>query len=187
MPKAGTIGKIDYYEIAARQFKQQILPGGFPKTTVWGYGAAGDQSTFSYPSRTIEAKVDRPVRVKWINDLKDSRGDFLPHLLPIDQTVFWSNPPKDCIDGTYAPDCRGDSQAYYTGPVPLVTHMHGAHVTPESDGFPLAWYLPNADNIPAGYARTGLRFPADRRSAVPEGRRGLPVPQRPAGKHSLVP
>jgi hypothetical protein len=39
MPKAGTIvqrgGKsIDYYEISMKQFKQQILPAGLPKTTV---------------------------------------------------------------------------------------------------------------------------------------------------------
>jgi hypothetical protein len=29
---------IDYYEIAVRQFRQQILPAGWPATTVWGYG-----------------------------------------------------------------------------------------------------------------------------------------------------
>ena len=45
MPRAGKIkvkgGKnIDYYEIAMRQFPQQILPAGLPATTVWGYGPA---------------------------------------------------------------------------------------------------------------------------------------------------
>src|SRR5262245_57285579 len=44
MPRAGTItmrdGKpADYYEISMKQFAQQILPAGFPMTTVWGYGA----------------------------------------------------------------------------------------------------------------------------------------------------
>jgi hypothetical protein len=44
MPKAGTIktrkGKnADYYEISMKQFTQQILPAGYPATTVWGYGA----------------------------------------------------------------------------------------------------------------------------------------------------
>src|SRR5690349_15504433 len=40
MSKTSTLnnGTIDYYEIAARQFSQQILPTGMPKTTVWGYG-----------------------------------------------------------------------------------------------------------------------------------------------------
>ena len=53
MPKEATFGNVDYYEIAVRQFKQQILPSSLPKTTVWGYGAADDPSTFSYPARTI--------------------------------------------------------------------------------------------------------------------------------------
>ncbi len=41
------------------------------------------------------------------------------------------------------------------GPVPIVTHVHGAHVDPNSDGYPEAWWLPAASNIPAGFARTG--------------------------------
>ena len=39
MPKTGKIGAIDYYEIAVRQFRQQILPTGMPTTTVWSYGS----------------------------------------------------------------------------------------------------------------------------------------------------
>lgn len=160
MPKTGVLqGGIDYYEIAVRQFQQQVLPSGLPRTTVWGYGSVNHSGTFSYPGRTIEADVDRPVRVKWINDLKDpATGRFLPHLLPIDQTLHWANPPKDCIDGSRQTDCRGRSQAPYTGPVPIITHLHGSHVNPDSDGYPEAWYLPNANNIPAGYAKHGSRF-----------------------------
>ena len=41
MPRAGKITvrggrNVDYYELAVRQFQQQILPAGLPKTTVWG-------------------------------------------------------------------------------------------------------------------------------------------------------
>jgi FtsP/CotA-like multicopper oxidase with cupredoxin domain len=36
-----------------------------------------------------------------------------------------------------------------------VTHVHGAHTTEDSDGFAEAWYLPAAENIPDGFARTG--------------------------------
>jgi bilirubin oxidase len=160
MPKTGVLpGGIDYYEIAVRQFRQQVLPAGMPPTTVWGYGSVNHPGTFNYPAWTVEAEVDRPVRVKWINDLRDpATGKFLPHLLPIDQTLHWANPPKDCIDGSRQTDCRGRSQAPYTGPVPIITHLHGSHVNPDSDGFPEAWYLPNASDIPAGYARRGSRF-----------------------------
>ena len=159
MPKSGTVAPgIDFYQIAARQFKQQILPATLPQTTVWGYGAVNDSSSFQYPARTIEATVNRPVRVKWINDLVDGKGGYLSHLLPIDQTLHWANPPQDCIDGMKMTDCRGKSQLPYQGPVPLVTHLHGAHVGPDSDGYPQAWYLPNATNIPAGYATQGSNY-----------------------------
>jgi bilirubin oxidase len=43
----------------------------------------------------------------------------------------------------------------YTGPVPIVTHVHGAFVSDESDGYAEAWYLPAARNIPAGYFTEG--------------------------------
>jgi bilirubin oxidase len=159
MPKSGTIGSgIDFYKIAVRQFPQQLLPSGLPATTVWGYGSVDAPNSFSYPARTIEAKVNRPVRVNWINDLKDSKGKFLRHLLPIDQTLHWANPAQDCIDGMMMTDCRGQSQLPYDGPVPIVTHLHGAHVGPDSDGYPEAWYLPNANNIPAGYAKKGSHY-----------------------------
>jgi bilirubin oxidase len=46
----------------------------------------------------------------------------------------------------------------YLGPVPMVTHIHGAHTTEESDGYAEAWFLPDAQNIPAEYAKTGTFF-----------------------------
>jgi bilirubin oxidase len=160
MPKIGTVkdGTVDFYKIAARQFKQQILPDGLPATTVWGYGSVNDRASFHYPASTIEARANRPVRVQWINDLEDGAGTYLPHLLPIDQTLHWANPAQDCRDGMKMTDCRGTSQAPYTGPVPLVTHLHGAHVGPDSDGYPEAWFLPSATNIPAGYATKGSHY-----------------------------
>lgn len=166
-------GTPDRYAIAVRQFKQQILPAGFPATTVWSYGPAADTppavapvpaatSQFNYPAFTIEARNGPdtmsgiPVTVDWINDLTDpATGNFLPHLFAIDQTLHWANPAKECIDNIPRTDCRGKSALPYTGPVPIVTHVHGAHVTAESDGFPEAWWLPNANNIPSGYATTG--------------------------------
>jgi hypothetical protein len=39
MPKSGISGQIDCYEMAVRQFAQQILPTVMPKTTVWGDGS----------------------------------------------------------------------------------------------------------------------------------------------------
>jgi spore coat protein A len=110
------------------------------------------------PSLTIEADWNRPVRVRWINDLLDADGNYLPHLLPVDPTLHWANPPG----GTMGRDARPEfttTPGPYTGPVPIVTHVHGAlGVGDESDGYAEAWYLPAAGNIPAGYATEGTWY-----------------------------
>ncbi|HEX9616553.1 MAG TPA: multicopper oxidase [Anaerolineales bacterium] len=168
MPKAGTVkqkgGKnIDYYEISMRQFSQQILPAGLPATTVWGYGAVKSASKkglllHNAPSLTIEAKWNAPVRVKWINELVDASGDYLPHLLPVDPTLHWANPPGG-IEGRDMRPTFAETPGPYTGPVPIVTHVHGSeNVGDESDGYAEAWYLPAATNIPAGYATEGTWY-----------------------------
>jgi len=168
MPRAGTItmpgGKpADYYEISMRQFSQQILPAGLPATTVWGYGAVSSASPRGLllhhaPSLTIESRWKRPVRIKWINELVDAGGNYRPHLLPVDPTLHWANPPG----GTAGRDMRPtftETPGPYTGPVPIVTHLHGAAgVGDESDGYAEAWYLPAAGNIPAGYATEGTWY-----------------------------
>lgn len=186
MPKSPTVSPINTatqpvadYNIAVRQFLQQILPAGYPATTVWSYGRAEDVLpagfvapvplangvSFNYPALTVEATSGTLTSVRWINDLKDGAGNFLPHVLTgaVDQTLHWANPTNaGCIDmpGMVMPgtDCRTANPAPYVGPVPMVTHLHGAHVNPQSDGYPEAWWLPAAVNIPAGYVSTGSNF-----------------------------
>ncbi|HTI68354.1 MAG TPA: multicopper oxidase, partial [Candidatus Limnocylindria bacterium] len=146
----------DYYEIAVRQFRQQVLPAGWPATTVWSYGSVNHPGTFNYPAFTLEAKSGTPLRVKWINQLMDASGNYLPHLLAVDPTLHWANPPgpRDTRP-TYPRNAR---PSRYTGPVPIVTHLHGGHSTEESDGHTEAWFLPAAKNIPAGYFTTGSHY-----------------------------
>jgi FtsP/CotA-like multicopper oxidase with cupredoxin domain len=171
MPRAATIimpgGKpADYYEISMRQFDQQILPAGLPMTTVWGYGAVTSASSrgllvHNAPSLTIEAMYNRPVRVKWINELvDDATGEFLPHLLPVDPTLHWANPPGGTAGRDSRPDFTGmETPGPYTGPVPIVTHLHGStDVGDESDGYAEAWYLPAANNIPGDFATEGTWY-----------------------------
>lgn len=188
------------FDIAVRQFQQQILPGGiwgssfpnplggapvgpFPATTVWSYGRAADplpdssdipggadgvapatNSSFNYPAFTVENTSAVATTVRWINDLIDpGTGNYRPHLFAVDQTLHWANPPKaNCVMmPTNRTDCETAVAAPYTGPVPLVTHVHGAHVQPHSDGYPEAWWLPGAPGtkgIPAGYAERGTKY-----------------------------
>lgn len=153
---------IDYYEIGVRQLQQQILPAGLPTTTVWGYGSLVDQQ-FRAISNTIEATADVPVRVKWINQLVDAQGRYLPHLLPVDPTLHWANPAGP-IDSRVAYTSKPD---LYRGPVPMVTHVHGAHTGPESDGYAEAWWLPAANNL-AGYVTKGSKYDQyDRANTTP--------------------
>lgn len=160
----------DKYKIAVRKFAQPILPNsavpGFEGSvdhqfsTVWSYGSvdqpgtAYEGGTFNYPAFTIEAGWNKSTQVQWRNELVDGMGNFLPHILPVDQTLHWANPPG----GLAQRDRRGFDPAPYLGPVPIVTHVHGAHVSEESDGYAEAWYLPNAMNTPAGYATTGTFY-----------------------------
>jgi FtsP/CotA-like multicopper oxidase with cupredoxin domain len=214
-PVMDDTGTDNDYDIAVRQFQQQILPGGhwnelapkckaspglceLPATTVWSYGPANDplpdssgipggaaglapapNSQFNYPAYTVENTTHTPTTVDWINDLvvdpwTNTDRSFLSHLLPIDRTLHWANPellpcdpvanaelgaglPTDCRP--HVPSLDADQLALlaepYDGPVPVIVHVHGAHVAPESDGYPEAWYLPDADNIPTGYATQG--------------------------------
>jgi FtsP/CotA-like multicopper oxidase with cupredoxin domain len=182
MPKAGKIvqrgGKnIDYYEISMKEISQQILPTALPSTTVWAYGAVSAANKRGLllhhaPSLTIEARWSTPVRVKWINDLKDANGNFRPHLLPVDPTLHWANPPGGTTARDMRPDFTGKTYVplanftdpntqytQYTGPVPMVTHVHGAvGVGDESDGYAEAWYLAAARNIPSDFATDGTWY-----------------------------
>lgn len=190
MPKSADVNvPVADYNIAVRQFQQQILPSTLPPTTVWSYGRAEDvipagfvapvpltsNVSFNYPAFTIETLsqpgTTTPTKIRWINDLTDANGGYLQHLLTntVDQTLHWANPAQDqCRDGTFRTDCATDNPAPYNGPVPIVTHVHGAHVNQESDGYPEAWWLPAANNIPANYANNGTIYTQyDNTNSVP--------------------
>ncbi|ASW54520.1 multicopper oxidase family protein [Plantactinospora sp. KBS50] len=189
MPRVGSTAGIDEYQIGARQIRQQVLPAGLPGTTVWAYGSAPHPGTFGWPAPTIEARVGQPVRVTWINQLVDGDGRYLPPILPVDPTLHWANPGggiqgRDAMPGHTMTDAgamagagamTGDAGpaggvARYAGPVPLVTHVHGLLAEPDCDGYPEAWYLPDARDIPAGFARVGSWY--DRHAEAAHDRDG---------------
>lgn len=166
-----TRADVDIYTIGVRQFRQQVLPAGMPTTTVWGYGSIRRPETFHYPAYTIETRYGRAVQVRWINQLVDAKGRYLSHLLPVDPTLHWVNPPG----GAKWRDSRTTFTATpgrYKGPVPIVTHLHGSASTEENDGYAEAWYLPDAYDIPLGYARIGSFY--DEFAKKSEARFGVP-------------
>jgi spore coat protein A len=96
--------------------QSQRLHRDLPLTRVWGYAG-------SYPGPTIEAGVDKPVTVTWVNDLRDAQGNLrTTHYLTVDT----------CMAG---PDVAGSAPR-------TVSHLHGGHVPPSADGYPTATILP---------------------------------------------
>ncbi|PYC76025.1 bilirubin oxidase [Micromonospora arborensis] len=157
MPAVSSGPERDTYVIAVRQFRQQILPPSWPRTTVWGYGSTGHPGSFGYPAPSIVARVNHPVRVTWVNQLVDGRGDFLPHLLPVDPTLHWANPAGGNTDRDQHGHRDGDPRGY-RGPVPQVVHLHGGHSAQESDGHSEAWFLPVARDLPSDFAVCGSAY-----------------------------
>ena len=113
----------NYYEVGAYQIQQQ-LHSQLPPTTVYGYGVS--EATASYPGPTFVVRRGVPIQVKWTNHLPTT------HLLDY------------AIDPTLP-------RAMTTTGVPIVTHVHGAEVEPQSDGGPNTWFTAN-------FAETGPDF-----------------------------
>lgn len=139
--RKGHCGKKHFYFINISEFEQQILPEGFPKTKVWGYGglikdpkSGRIKYSKSAPGATFEAIRGIPVMVKWINRLKGK------HPFAVDPTLHWANPNNISMDPPKPwpqfPPGFFDAQK----PVPIVTHLHGGEVPSDFDGHPEAWF-----------------------------------------------
>ena len=138
--------------LSLREFQQEILPasvyrglrGTYRKGTyVWSYTVPGRPMT--YPGPTVEARVGTPTVIRYENDLEGRANQplFLQGRLPVDQTIHWADPLHQM-----------GSTAKYSGPVPSVTHLHGAADPSYSDGSPEAWWTP-------GFAQKGPDFVSD--------------------------
>lgn len=130
-----------FYRVTASQFKQQVLPEGFPETTVYGYESkvrdpkTGDiiPDFKSAPGPTFEAVRHIPIKVQWVNNLTS------PQLLAVDPTIHWANPnDMEMPMPPFPPFPPGFPEAQ--SPVPIVTHLHGGEIEPPSDGYPEAWF-----------------------------------------------
>ena len=126
-PTSGTAGGAASYTIAAREIQQQ-LHSQLPPTTVWGFGDGPTGAT--YPGPTIEASVGQPIALTWQNDLRDTSQPGAPlrtaHYFPVDPC------PHGAIENA---DAR------------FVPHLHGAHVSEASDGYPENSFPPGQQTL----------------------------------------
>ncbi len=140
----------DYYEVGMSQFAAQMgvrdLSGNRVATQCWGYGGIGPTYNPAFPATvpgfTFEARSQRPVVVKWVNNLPSST------LFPFDHIIH----------GTYDPG-TGPGTPFPLRLYPdtrVVVHLHGAFDVHASDGWPMYWFSsnpsapPNAKTLPDG-------------------------------------
>lgn len=140
---------LHHYRIDICKTYQQMLPPGFPKTKVYGYGGFvydPDSGKLVYhvssPGSTFEAKRGIPVVVKWRNRIKE------PHFLAVDPTLHWANPNDMPMnpEKPWPPFPPGFRDAQW--PVPTVTHLHGGETPSDSDGHPEAWFTHDGKHGP---------------------------------------
>lgn len=139
-----------YYAVDMSRFQQQILPAGFPKTTVFGYGGfVTDKKSgavvykHSTPGPTFEELRGRPAHVMWLNHLAG------PHLFAVDPTLHWANPNNIPMDPSKPWPAFPTGFPLAQEPIPTVTHLHGGETPSVYDGFPDAWFTLRGDRGPA--------------------------------------
>ena len=151
VPDTTTYPGYDYYHISMLQVRTNLgvvdTNTKTPLSTlVWGYNGM-------YPGPTIEARQGRPVKVFYTNDLLDSAGNPLPHLLPLDTTVHCGND----VYGQMS-NCRPF--------VRTVPHLHGGHVVANSDGYPEAWFSAGFAAVGPSWTRTIYDYANDQRGTT---------------------
>jgi spore coat protein A, manganese oxidase len=159
-----TAGSSTYYEVGAFPLTSRVHRQ-MPATKAWGYRPMGwkpgvnPEATYLGPSFVV--KKGTPTRVKWFNELKDGTGEPIPHPLPVDPSLDWAAPdPSDnMMMGPFPVGGDGTSTFDYTlDEVPLVPHVHGAEVEPQSDGGPNNWFTPDWEHKGASWSHKIYRY-----------------------------
>jgi len=133
------------YTVAVQKTTVQMLPPGFPATTVMAYGGTvkvpGSTATEfarTSPGPVFDNTRGIPAIVHWRNEVTG------PHFMPIDPTLNWANPAlKESPTGLSTfPGFDPFPIANFNGdqPVAMVTHNHGLVVVPQNDGIADEWF-----------------------------------------------
>jgi spore coat protein A, manganese oxidase len=153
------------YTVSMAQTTVQMLPPGFPATTVLAYGGqvrvpGSNATTFArtVPGPTFESTRGIPNLVRWRNEITT------PGFLPVDPTIHWANP--QAIEPPLAPFNAfppGYEDAQF--PVAAVTHTHGLMVPGGHDGTAEEWFTAFGDVGPT-YVSNDYLQPNDQPSTL---------------------
>lgn len=158
--------------VSVQEFQEMVLPASFYAalpapapgapdfrlgTYVWGYSVGGMPA--HYPGFTVEATRNVPTAMTYVNELPFSDlvtpplRPFLQQYVVVDQTLHWADPLMEM--GSMLP---------FSGPPPVVTHLHGGQVPSEFDGGPDQWFTP--DGLKGLGYRTDRNYTAPTNGAV---------------------
>jgi spore coat protein A len=149
-PDAGTAST---FSVKAGQINWPMLAPlgnrlGIPTTKLWGYGnreLEGLGIGVTFPGRTFVVQRGTPITVNWYNNLVDTAGMPLPHVVGVDQTI------------TMQTDATG---AAING-VPIAIHHHGGANQAEFDGGPDQWFTPQRRQIGPGVTNVNTSAGSD--------------------------
>lgn len=148
-----TGGTASAYHVTMSEFEQQVLPPGYPTTTMWGYGGnvidlvTGSRSAnfYSSPSPNFVATRGTASVVTWTNHITGSS------MFAVDPTLHWANPNgmdmMPLMPWNSFPPGFADAQS----PVPLVPHLHGGEISSLYDGNPNAWWTADGTHKGSAY------------------------------------
>ena len=148
------------YNVSVAPTTVQMLPPGFPATTVMAYGGqvlvpGSTATTFArtVPGPTFENIRNIPNVTHWQNQITT------PSFMPVDPTIHWANPQAiEAPVAPFNPFPPGYEDAQF--PVATVTHTHGLMVRSEFDGTAEQWYTAFGDHGP-NFVSTDYQQPND--------------------------
>lgn len=130
------------YTISDSEATVQMLPPGFPQTTVFVQNGTimGGAAFAGSPGATFENTRNIPTVLHWRTNIQQ------PYFLPVDPTIAWANPQamEEPLPNPSNPDQPfnffppGYQNAQF--PVARVTHTHGLVVLPQMDGTANEWF-----------------------------------------------
>ncbi|MBI5100650.1 MAG: multicopper oxidase domain-containing protein [Nitrospirae bacterium] len=148
VPDQATYGGSDYYEIELGQYTEKMHSDLSP-TTLRGYRQTNttdaNVSQFHYLGPVIIATKDRPVRIKFTNNLPIGAGGNL--FIPVDTSIMGSgafqvNYDLDTLAELLPP---GTMNAGMFTQNRATLHLHGGRTPWISDGTPHQWITPKLE------------------------------------------
>ena len=141
----GVVVQENYTLSVVQSTTAQMLPPGFPTTTVLAYSGSAHakgsntSSTLTVsPGAVFENTVGIPSQITWVDNIQQ------PAFLQVDPGLHWANPLS--VEVPVPPFT--DADLFPPGfpntrfPVAHVTHTHGLVVAPNQDGTAEEWFTP---------------------------------------------